>query len=187
MRRSATLRNNPSGLPPSKQDQAALAFSLLSTQCAAAVNRRLSIGERMRLREGLSRVRDATDEQRNAAMRMLAREVKNGTEWPRPSMHDEADCPFNVIASHTRERTIDVFERVAAREPLEIAVALCHMPAQERDEIWADLTPAARNSIVPILDAVHLVSNVATRSYARDIEQRLGRAMRRIHRRGALG
>jgi hypothetical protein len=102
-------------------------------------------------------------------------------------MHDEADCPFNVIASHTRERTIDVFERVAAREPLEIAVALCHMPALERDEIWAELTPNARNSIVPILDAVHLVSNVATRSYARDIEQRLGRAMRRIQRRGALG
>src|SRR4051794_32339056 len=100
MARSATVRNDPSGLPPSKTDQAALAFSLLSAKCAEVVNRRLSVGERMRLREGLSRVRDASDEQRHAAIRMLAREVKRGMEWPRPSMHDEADCPFTPIASH---------------------------------------------------------------------------------------
>jgi len=135
----------------------------------------------------LSRMRDATDEQRYAAARLLAREVKRGMEWPRPSMHDEADCPFNVVASHSRPRAIEVFERVAAREPLEVAVALCHLSAQVRDEIWNELSPGARNSVMPILDAVHLVSNVATRSYARDIEQRLGRAMRRVSRSGALG
>jgi len=71
-------------LPPSKVDRAALAFSVLSTNCASDVNRRLSISERMRLREGLTRVRDASDEQRHAAARLLAREVTRGMDWPRP-------------------------------------------------------------------------------------------------------
>jgi hypothetical protein len=50
-------------------DRAALAFSLLPANTAEVVNRRLSVGERMRLREGLARMRDASDARRMAAIR----------------------------------------------------------------------------------------------------------------------
>jgi hypothetical protein len=74
-------------LPSSTEDLAALAFSLLPVSAAEVVNRRLSIAERHRLREGLSRVRGATDAQRQAAVRMLATSVRNGMDWPRPIAH----------------------------------------------------------------------------------------------------
>ena len=160
-------------------ERAALAFSLLPTKCAEVVNRRLTIGERMRLREGLAQVRSATDYQRMEAFRALAKAVKGGMEWPRPSIHDEATCPFNVVGSHQRARVIEVFERVAVREPLEVAVALCHTNEQLRTELWTRMSPEARAAVSAILQEVHLVSNVRTRAFARDITARLTRAVRR--------
>ncbi len=163
----------------SNVERAALAFSLLPTKCAEVVNRRLTIGEGMRLREGLAAVRSATDYQRMEAFRSLAKAVKGGMEWPRPSIHDEATCPFSVVGNHQRARVIDVFERVALREPVEVAVALCHINEQLRTELWTRMSPEARAAVSAILEQVHLVSNVRTRSFARDITARLTREIRR--------
>src|SRR5262249_19227228 len=109
-------------LPGSSVDRAALAFSVLSTRSAEQITRHLSLSERHRLREGLARVRNASDEQRVAAVRALAGAVRHGMSWPRPSVHDDADCPFRIVSSHPRARVVDVFERIAVREPLEVAV-----------------------------------------------------------------
>jgi hypothetical protein len=166
-------------LPASSVDRAALAFSVLPHRCAETVNRRLSIAERVRLREGLVRVRDASDEQRVAAIRVLYREVRRGLEWPRPSVHDDTDCPFAVLTTQPRARVVEVLDRLARREPLAVAVTLCHLPADVRAELWSALPEEARSAVVPALDEVHGVSTVRTRAYARDITNWLARAMRR--------
>ena len=173
-------------LPQSRVDRAALAFSLLSTSCASSVNRRLSISERMRLREGLTRVRDASDEQRQAAVLLLAREVTRGMDWPRPSAHDDKDCPFHVALSHPRQRVVDIFERIAQRDPLKVAVAMCHLPADVRKELWGAMSKDAQGPVYQALDDVHGVSTVATRAIARDITTRLGRAVRQTATRSPL-
>ena len=165
-------------LPPSGADRAALAFSALSKPSADTLNRRLSIVERMRLREGLSRVREATEEQRLAAVGVLAREVRRGTEWPRPSVHDDTDCPFGILATHPTARVVDVLDRTARREPLEVAVTLCHLHADLRAGLWEGMSEDVRNVVIPVLDDVHGVSPVRTRAYARDVVARLVRAVR---------
>ena len=165
-------------LPPSRVDRAALAFSVLSTGCAAKVNRHLSISERMRLREGLTRVRDAPDEQRHEAVRQLAREVTRGVDWPRPSAHDDKDCPFHVVLSHPRQRVVEIFERLAQRDPMKVAVTMCHLPLDARKELWSALSKDAQAPVYTALDDVHGVSAVATRAIAREITNRLGRAIR---------
>jgi hypothetical protein len=160
-------------------DRAALAFSVLPTRCAETVNERLTVGERLRLREGLSRVRDATDGQRMQAFHALAMAVDRGFQWPRPSVHDDVDCPFRIaVESHPRQRAIDVLERVHKREPLEAAVTLCHLPGALRDELWNGLSTNAQSAITIALEDVHGVSTVRTRAYARDITTRLSRSIR---------
>jgi hypothetical protein len=164
----------------SASDRAALAFSVLPSSAAEVVNRHLTIGERIRLREGLARNRDAPDSERYAAMKTLAAAVRSGGMiWPRPSLHDDADCPFNIVIKHPPSRVVDVLERVAAREPLEVAVALCHLPEATRTEIWKAMTPAAHEAIANVLDEVHWVSRVSTRAYAKDIATRISRELRR--------
>jgi hypothetical protein len=166
-------------LPASGVDRAALAFSILSRPCADVVNKRLSISERIRLREGLTRNRDAPDELRVAAFKTLAHEVRRGLTWPRPSMHDESDCPFMVLTAHPRTRVIDVITRVAGREPLEAAVAMCHLPDAFRADVWAGIATDTQEKIIKHLDEVHGVSNVRSRSYARDLTIRINQATRR--------
>jgi hypothetical protein len=167
-------------------DRAALAFSLLPTSAADVVNRRLSIGERMKLREGLSRVHNASDEERVVAVKMLAHAVRRGIEWPRPSVHDENDCPFTVIASHPTAQVIDVLERIAARDPLEVAVALCHLNEKVRDDLWPLLSSTSKSVVLPALDHVHEISTVRTRVFARDVTARLSREIRQNTRFGGL-
>jgi len=159
-------------------DQAALAFSKLSTNTAEIVNRRLSIGERKLLREGLARTRGATDAQRDAAFRALGRAVLKGLEWPVPSAHDEADCPFTPIGLQPRFLVVDVLERIAHRDPIQAVVTLCHLGPDVRDEIWGRLTPQARAIIKPRVHEVHIVSTAKTKDYARDVNARLSRAIR---------
>ena len=161
-----------------KADQAALAFSQLSSHTAEFVNRRLSIAERKQLREGLSRTRCATDEQRRAAYRALARAVARGTEWPVPASHDEADCPFTPLGLQPRFAVVDVLDRIAHREPIQVVVTLCHLGPDVRDEIWGRLKPDTKARVKPHLNEVHLVSLAKTRDYARDINSRLSRAIR---------
>jgi hypothetical protein len=165
-------------------DRAALAFSLLPANTAEVVNRRLSVGERMRLREGLARMRDASDARRMTAIRALAQSVQRGLEWPRPSVHDESDCPFNIVVNQPRALIVDMLERIAAREPLEVAVTLCHLPAEPREMLWQAFSAEARSAVLATLDQVHFVSTVRTRSYARDITARLSRERRLSPRSG---
>ncbi|HWS47176.1 MAG TPA: hypothetical protein VN636_15015 [Acidimicrobiia bacterium] len=165
-------------------DRAALAFSLLPTRTADLVNRRLTVAERKRLREGLTRTRDATDAERHAAFRALATAVRNGMDWPAPAAHDEADCPFTAIAAHPRSDVVDILERVAVREPLEVAVTLCHLEPFVRDALWERLSPATCSMVTSRLKEVHLVSLAQTSKYASDINARLARSIRysgRIH------
>ncbi len=159
-------------------ERAALAFSVLPTRCVDVVNKRLTISERMRLREALSRVRDASDGQRLDAFRALATAVDRGFQWPRPSVHDEADCPFRIVESHPRARVVEMLERVAAREALEVAVTFCHLSGELREELWNALSTDAHGAIITALEDVHAVSTVRTRAYARDITTRLSRAIR---------
>jgi hypothetical protein len=165
-------------LPESGSERAALAYSMLSTRCADEVARRLSATERTRLREGLSRIRDASDAQRFAAVNELARTVRKGVQFPLPRAHDEATCPFRIVESHPRRHVIDVLERVAVREPLQAAVTLCHLGREMRDELWTQLGVEARSAVIGELDAVPGISSARTRIYARDITARLGRAIR---------
>jgi hypothetical protein len=165
-------------LPPSGADRAALAFSILSARTADRVNRRLTVSERLRLRDALARTSNASDEERFAAVRLLARSVRRGMEWPRPSIHDDADCPFHVVLNHPTARVIDILERIAEREPLEVAVTLCHLPPEPRATLWNAMTSEAHAAVIPALDEVHGVSTTRTRAYARDINARLSRAIR---------
>ncbi len=180
----AVVVTEPDTLPPSGVDRAALAFSLLPTSAADIVHRRLSITERMKLREAVSRNHNAPDEHRLIAIKMLAHAVRRGVEWPRPSAHDERDCPFTVIGSHPTPQVVDVLDRIAVREPLEVAVALCHVSDEVREQIWSNLSSDTRSSVVPALDYVHNVSGTRTRMFARDLTHRLSREVRQTHRLG---
>ena len=161
-----------------QEDLAALAFSVLSSQCAEVVNRRLTIHERARLRDGLSRMRDASDAERAAAVRALAAAVRDGVEWPVPASHDEADCPFTPLASYPRIHLVDVIDRIAVRDPIAAVVALCHLEKQARAEVWGRVSAETRSAVLPRLNEVHLVSVNRTREYAHDINTRLTRAVR---------
>ena len=159
-------------------DRAALAYSLLPVRFADAVNDHLSVAERQRLREGLARVREASDTSRVEAIRALVTAVRRGVVFPRPAAHDEKDCPFNPIAEHPRARVIDVLERVARRDALEVVVTLCHLPEDARQELWDGLDPETRVYLLPRLEEVHLMSSARTREYARDMNNRLTRSAR---------
>lgn len=165
-------------LNTSGQDRAALAYSVLSSRCADEMARRLSVIERARLREGLSRVRLATDADRMAAVHSLVQAVKKGVTFPSPRAHDASSCPFTVVESHPRARVLEVLERLASREAVVAAVTLCHLSRAIREELWSLLSPEAKSAIFAELDAVPDISNARTRIYARDVMARLGRAIR---------
>jgi hypothetical protein len=74
-------------------DRAALAYSLLPVRYADEVSHHLSSAERQRLRDALTRVRDAGDYDRVEAIRALSAAVRRGVVFPRPPGHDEHDCP----------------------------------------------------------------------------------------------
>ena len=118
---------------------------------------------------GKSRVRDAV-----AA-------VRKGVVFPRPAAHDDKDCPFHPVAEHPRQRVVDVLERVARRDALEVVVTLCHLPEAARQELWDGLSPDTRALLLPRLEEVHLMSSTRTREYARDMLARLTRSARQGH------
>ena len=165
-------------LPDSGIDRAALAYSLLPVRYADAVNDHLSIAERQRLRDGIARVREASDTARVEAIRALVAAVRRGVVFPRPAAHDDKDCPFNPIAGHPGHRVVEVLERVARRDALEVVVTLCHLPNEVRQDLWDGLTPDTRAMLLPRLEEVHLMSTARTREYARDMNSRLARAVR---------
>jgi hypothetical protein len=168
----------PATAPAPNEDLAALAFSVLSSQCAEVVNRRLTIQERAKLREGLARVRDASDADRAAAVRALASAVQDGVDWPVPNSHDDHDCPFSSLGSYPHQHVIDVIDRISVRDPIACVVALCHMEPSLRDEVWNGVSAATRSAVLPRLNEVHLVSVNRTREYAREVNTRMTRAIR---------
>jgi hypothetical protein len=156
-------------------DRAALAFSLLPVRFADAVNDHLSPTERRQLREATARVRDASDNARIEAVRALVASVRRGVVFPRPAAHDDDDCPFQPLEDAPRARVVDVLERLARRDSLEVVVTLCHLRDEVRQELWAGLAPETRAFLLPRLDQVHLTSASTTRGYARDMNARLAR------------
>ena len=165
-------------VPDSGLERAALAFSLLPVRFADAVNDHLSITERQRLREGLARVKEASDSTRAEAIRALTAAVRKGVVFPRPSAHDPAHCPFQPVGRHPLDQVVEVLERVSRRDALEVVVTLCHLDDDIRQELWEKFAPDARALLLPRLDEVHLLSTARTREYARSMNERLQRSAR---------
>jgi hypothetical protein len=156
--------------------RAALAFSVLPTPHADALAHLLTMRERVRLREGLSQVRDASDDERVGALHALVRQIRNGVEWPILSGHNPHDCPFHVIEGHPPERVAAVLGQLAEGQPMTVAVALCHLPAQPRADLWDRLESQSRAKVMQQLPEVGLVGTVRTRILAREVVARLTRA-----------
>ncbi len=164
--------------------RAALAFSVLPTPHADSIAHLLSMRDRVRLREGLTQVRDAPDDERIAALHALVRAIRNGVDWPVLAHHNALDCPFHCVDGHPLERVANVFGALAERQPMTAAVALCHLPADTRREIWAQLESSARAAVMQQLPEVPLVGTVRTRILAREVAARLARAAKIAATRG---
>ncbi|HEV7525096.1 MAG TPA: hypothetical protein VGP92_09025 [Acidimicrobiia bacterium] len=156
--------------------RAALAFSVLPTPHADALAHLLTMRERVRLREGLTQVRDASDDERIAALHSLVRQIRNGVEWPILSGHNPTDCPFHIVEGHPLDRVAGVFGQLAERQPITVAIALCHIPSDTRAGLWDLLGSASRAQIMQQLPEVGLVGTVRTRILAREVAARLARA-----------
>lgn len=161
---------------PAGVRRAALAFSVLPTPQADAIAHLLSMRERVRLREGLTEVRDAGDDERIAALYALVRATRSGVDWPVLAGHSASDCPFHVVEGHPLDRVAAVFGQLSSRQPMTAAVAMCHLPSDTRDEIWALLASPARAQVMLQLPEVALVGPVRTRILAREVTARLSRA-----------
>ncbi len=153
-------------------------FSLLPTGAADEVAHRLTIVDRVRLREGLSQVRDAPNADRVAAAHALVRAVREGTRWPVPAAHDEADCPFRIVGEHDADIVVPLLERLAVRDALEVAVTLCHLNSDTREVLWEQLDVETRSRVTPVLGEVRSISSVRTRIFARDVAARLTHAVK---------
>jgi hypothetical protein len=156
--------------------RAALAFSVLPTPHADAVAHLLTMRDRVRLREGLSQVRDASDDERMAALHALVRAIRSGVDWPVLSGHNAQDCPFHCVDGHPVERIATVFGQLAERQPMTVAVALCHLPMDVRSELWTQLGSPARAQVLTQLPEVPVVGTVRTRMLAREVATRLARS-----------
>jgi hypothetical protein len=169
------MQANPPSLAAGVR-RAALAFSVLPTPHADELAHLLTMRERVRLREGLTQVRDASDDERIAALHALVRQIRNGVDWPILSGHNPTDCPFHIVEGHPRDRAAAVFAQLAERQPMTVAVAMCHLPADTRNEIWALLESPLRVKVTQQLPEVGLVGTVRTRILAREVTARLARA-----------
>ena len=156
--------------------RAALAFSVLPTPHADSIAHLLTIRERVTLREGLSQVRDAADGERIAALHDLVRAIRNGVDWPVLAAHNEKDCPFHCIDGHPADRVAAVFEQLAERQPMTVAVALCHLGTDRRTELWDRLDSRARAQVRCRCPRFRYVGTVRTRILAREVAARLTRA-----------
>lgn len=166
----STTRRRPSGV-----ERAALAYSTLPAEFAGAVHDCLPIGDRRKLREGLAQVREATEDERLEALRALVVAVRHGVVFPRPAAHEEANCPFHRVALYPQTEIIEMLERICTREPMEVAVTLCHLDRDMQREIWQQLSTEMRGIVLPLLEVVYDVGRAKTREYARDVNIRLSR------------
>jgi hypothetical protein len=153
--------------------RAALAFSALSTFQADSIQGRLRPRDRARLRAGLLQVRGATIDERRAALNTLVKAARRGVEWKAPAAHDPSDCPFRIVESFRREEVVKVMERMAGHRPLHVAVALCHIDANVRADLWRRMNVDARSNIVIEVPGVPTVSAGRSRAFARELQSAL--------------
>ena len=167
---------------PAAADRAALAFSAIPVTPAVAVSQRLSIAERVKLREGLARNRDATSDQRREALEALVAAVQAGTTFPPPLAHDEDTCPFHDFEQRPPADLVGTLGKFARSQPLLVAVALCHFTENYRDTIWTALDSDCRAAVRPTLGHVAQTSHSRTRRYAQELDGELARLDRRLGR-----
>ena len=147
--------------PAFEIDRAALAFSLLSPQCA-------EVGRTGACRSANGcdcarawrACRDASDEQRHAAMRVLAREVKTRHGVAAAVGARRGRLPVHESLSHSRSARIDVFERVAAPRAAGGRGGAVS-PARRRYATRSGTgSRVGAQLVMSILDAVHLREHV---------------------------
>jgi hypothetical protein len=158
--------------PPGLQ-RAALAFSAMPTRAALNISARLTLIERTQLREGLSHVHDAGENERREAVNALVRAVHAGVGFPAPAPHDEAKCPFRRIEATPAEEVAAVLGACARTQPLIAATALCHLQAAYRGDVWGRLDSADRAAIRPVLSQIPGLSATRTAMYALDLRDRI--------------
>ncbi|MGQ0823806.1 MAG: hypothetical protein ACT4OX_02045 [Actinomycetota bacterium] len=163
-------------------DRAALAFSAIPVTGAVRVSERLSISERVRLRECLGRNRDATGDERREALVALVAAVRAGVAFPAPLAHDEDHCPFRDLEGHPPGALAAAMTRFVSSQPLLASVALCHFSADVRDAVWGSLGAEHRAAIRPSLAHVPQTSHSRTRRFAQDLDTELRRVERRERR-----
>ncbi|MGO9872643.1 MAG: hypothetical protein ACLPVY_02490 [Acidimicrobiia bacterium] len=152
---------------------AALAFSAMPTGAALNISSRLTLVERNRLREGLSRIRDVGEPERLDAVRALVRAVHDGVGFPEPEKHDEAKCPFRRIEGSAPDEVASVLASCAHTQPLLVATALCHLGAAYRGEVWSRLDHDQRAAVRPTLSQIPGMSTTRTAMYALDLRDRI--------------
>lgn len=153
--------------------QAALAFSAMPTRAAREISSRLTLVERNRLRQGLSRVRNVGETERREAVDALVRAVQAGVGFPSPALHDEAKCPFRRIEATPPEELATVLAACALTQPLLVATALCHLGPTFRADVWGRLTAEQRGSVRLTLSQVPDMSMTKTAMYALDLRDRI--------------
>jgi hypothetical protein len=160
-------------------ERAALAFTILSTEQADLLAARLTLKERHRLRDGIVRVKDASQLHRTDAVFALVAAAERGMEWPEPANHDGKGCPFKPLHDVPSDVLAAVLERRVIRNPLEVAVTLCHLKPAERDGAWALLSADAQGAVLSELRAVPTINGPKTRLFAREVLSYLSHAARR--------
>ena len=164
--------DEPRTAPPGMK-RAALAFSAMPTTAARAISSRLTLVERNRLREGLSRVRDVGEVERREAVTELVRAVQAGVGFPAPAPHDEAKCPFRRIEASPADEVAAILASCAHTQPLLVATALCHLSAAYRAEVWSQLDTDARGAVRLTLQQIPTMSASRTAMYALDLRDRI--------------
>jgi hypothetical protein len=140
---------------------------------ALSISSRLTLVERNRLREGLSRIRDVGEQERLDAVHALVRAVHDGVGFPAPETHDEAKCPFRRIETTAPEEVAAVLASCAYAQPLLVATALCHLGAAYRGDVWSRLDHDQRAAVRPTLSQIPSMSATRTAMYALDLRDRI--------------
>jgi len=153
--------------------RAALAFSAMPTRAALNISARLTLAERSRLREGLTRVRDADEKERQDAVSALVQAVNEGVGVPSPARHDETKCPFRRIEATSSEDVAAVLASCARTQPVLVAAALCHLGPAYRADVWSRLDYDERSAVRPTLSQIPGMSATRTAMYALDLRDRI--------------
>lgn len=140
---------------------------------AERISREFTIVERARMRETLSRIRDAGDEERRECLRLLLEAVRAPIVFPVPLAHDEGSCAFRTLEANEPRRIADSLVRLVESDRSIAAVALCHFSTEYRDAVWDLLPSGLRASTRPLLAKVPAVGHARTRRHAQELARRV--------------